>query len=488
MEISIKMKEFLLLKKTAIVENHGTITTSKIVVDVLPSNISTSHIEDNKIVLDSSDSVVNNISVGGEKAYRSPVMKNRTLSPATESLAQNNAFNLESSSVLKDKYISQGAKPKVMNCAYASTGSSPTLECRSTSLTDYTSKDNSAVNGVLRTSLHEEVENIMKTEEENRWADHANCGIKFIDDDKFELNLVPRENTVISDSSQLTPTTSDNRKRLYLESTALKEKEDDADEEEEESTRSCDHRGSIDSSATEEENSVDLLDGSHSDLLDRFSPSLLSGGSAVVNNVMFGNSFEHFNLNGNDIEINQTLSLPASPIRRSPKMDSPTRRLREEVLRGKCKHYSPIFKRKSKYSSHGLDSSDDDVISSAEEIRYSHHYKNLETFQKAQLKQKLRRVRSKSEDRTRYPPLGARQFVMHNKAPLWNENSQVYQLDFGGRVTQESAKNFQIEFRGRQVMQFGRIDSNAYTLDFQYPFTAIQAFAVALANVTQRLK
>jgi len=40
---------------------------------------------------------------------------------------------------------------------------------------------------------------------------------------------------------------------------------------------------------------------------------------------------------------------------------------------------------------------------------------------------------------------------MHNKAPMWNESSQVYQLDFGGRVTQESAKNFQIEFKGRQV-------------------------------------
>ena len=37
-------------------------------------------------------------------------------------------------------------------------------------------------------------------------------------------------------------------------------------------------------------------------------------------------------------------------------------------------------------------------------------------------------------------------------------------------------------------MQFGRIDNNAYTLDFQYPFTAVQAFGVALANVTQRLK
>ena len=40
---------------------------------------------------------------------------------------------------------------------------------------------------------------------------------------------------------------------------------------------------------------------------------------------------------------------------------------------------------------------------------------------------------------------------MHNKAPLWNEGSQVYQLDFGGRVTQESAKNFQIEYVGKQV-------------------------------------
>lgn len=47
-----------------------------------------------------------------------------------------------------------------------------------------------------------------------------------------------------------------------------------------------------------------------------------------------------------------------------------------------------------------------------------------------------------------------REFVMHNKAPMWNENSQVYQLDFGGRVTQESAKNFQIEFRGKQVSEF----------------------------------
>ncbi len=40
---------------------------------------------------------------------------------------------------------------------------------------------------------------------------------------------------------------------------------------------------------------------------------------------------------------------------------------------------------------------------------------------------------------------------LQNKAPFWNEASQVYQLDFGGRVTQESAKNFQIEHNSKQV-------------------------------------
>ncbi|KAI1715365.1 tub family domain-containing protein [Ditylenchus destructor] len=81
-----------------------------------------------------------------------------------------------------------------------------------------------------------------------------------------------------------------------------------------------------------------------------------------------------------------------------------------------------------------------------------------------------------------------RMLVMTNKTPFWNEQSQVYQLDFNGRVTQESAKNFQIEYQSRQVLQFGRIENGAYTLDFREPFTAIQAFAIALASITQRLK
>ncbi|CAD6186286.1 unnamed protein product [Caenorhabditis auriculariae] len=85
------------------------------------------------------------------------------------------------------------------------------------------------------------------------------------------------------------------------------------------------------------------------------------------------------------------------------------------------------------------------------------------------------------------PRLSSRIITMHNKTPFWNEHNQVYQLDFGGRVTQESAKNFQVEMDGKQVLQFGRIEGGAYTLDFRKPFSASQAFAVALASITQRL-
>ncbi|XP_034179925.2 WD40 superfamily protein Tusp isoform X1 [Osmia lignaria lignaria] len=142
---------------------------------------------------------------------------------------------------------------------------------------------------------------------------------------------------------------------------------------------------------------------------------------------------------------------------------------------------SPLLSRKTR-KSRGESSDEEGLLQDDS----STNYRNLETFQKAQLRQKLKQKGGGSSSHKSESV--RRELVMHNKAPMWNESSQVYQLDFGGRVTQESAKNFQIEFKGRQVMQFGRIDGNAYTLDFQYPFSALQAFAVALANVTQRLK
>lgn len=45
----------------------------------------------------------------------------------------------------------------------------------------------------------------------------------------------------------------------------------------------------------------------------------------------------------------------------------------------------------------------------------------------------------------------AKELSLKNRPPIWNQISQVYQLDFGGRVTQESAKNLQIDYDGNLV-------------------------------------
>lgn len=45
----------------------------------------------------------------------------------------------------------------------------------------------------------------------------------------------------------------------------------------------------------------------------------------------------------------------------------------------------------------------------------------------------------------------AKEFKLNNRPPVWNDVNQIYQLDFGGRVTQESAKNLQIDFEGNLV-------------------------------------
>lgn len=55
--------------------------------------------------------------------------------------------------------------------------------------------------------------------------------------------------------------------------------------------------------------------------------------------------------------------------------------------------------------------------------------------------------------------------VLQNKSPVWNEDSQSYVLNFHGRVTQASVKNFQIVHEKEPdyiVMQFGRVEDVSY--------------------------
>ena len=43
---------------------------------------------------------------------------------------------------------------------------------------------------------------------------------------------------------------------------------------------------------------------------------------------------------------------------------------------------------------------------------------------------------------------------INSKTPTWNEQHMIYQLDFGGRVTTKSAKNFQLELDSDQVCMY----------------------------------
>jgi tubby-related protein 1 len=115
-----------------------------------------------------------------------------------------------------------------------------------------------------------------------------------------------------------------------------------------------------------------------------------------------------------------------------------------------------------------------------------------------------------------------------NKPPRWNEQVGAYVLNFNGRVTMASVKNFQLVDpdeqnavvlqvssggRGYVMMsrcalcgatvtplpltpapspyapfiQFGRVGKDEFTMDLQYPISPFQAFAVTLSSFDSKI-
>uniref|UniRef100_A0A8C9SJQ3 Si:dkey-220f10.4 n=1 Tax=Scleropages formosus TaxID=113540 RepID=A0A8C9SJQ3_SCLFO len=77
-----------------------------------------------------------------------------------------------------------------------------------------------------------------------------------------------------------------------------------------------------------------------------------------------------------------------------------------------------------------------------------------------------------------------------NKSPSWNEQTQSYVLNFHGRVTQASVKNFQIIHPDNEdyiVMQFGRVAEDVFSMDYSFPLCALQAFAITLSSFDGKL-
>jgi Tub family len=76
--------------------------------------------------------------------------------------------------------------------------------------------------------------------------------------------------------------------------------------------------------------------------------------------------------------------------------------------------------------------------------------------------------------------------VLTNRVPRWNAKLQAFVLNFNGRVTQASVKNFQLVEAGDEAekirLQFGRVSKDSFTMDFAYPLSPLQAFAVTLTS------
>lgn len=80
--------------------------------------------------------------------------------------------------------------------------------------------------------------------------------------------------------------------------------------------------------------------------------------------------------------------------------------------------------------------------------------------------------------------------VLENKKPVWNQDTQSFVLNFHGRVTMASVKNFQIIHKDNPnyiIMQFGRISEDVFTIDYRYPLSAYQAFSIALSSFDSKL-
>jgi tubby-related protein 1 len=76
-------------------------------------------------------------------------------------------------------------------------------------------------------------------------------------------------------------------------------------------------------------------------------------------------------------------------------------------------------------------------------------------------------------------------FSLRTKDPNFDPITRSYRLNFHGRVTIPSVKNFQITLDSDPhavVCQFGRVGIERFHLDFCRPFNAFQAFCLALTS------
>jgi len=92
-------------------------------------------------------------------------------------------------------------------------------------------------------------------------------------------------------------------------------------------------------------------------------------------------------------------------------------------------------------------------------------------------------------------------YVLHQKKPQWNEKLKAFTLNFHGRVTKASVKNFQLVYKGdyddeeaysstasgKVSLQFGKKDTDMFTMDVRWPLSPYQAFSICMTSFDPKL-
>ncbi|KAH6808778.1 tubby like protein 3 [Perilla frutescens var. frutescens] len=110
------------------------------------------------------------------------------------------------------------------------------------------------------------------------------------------------------------------------------------------------------------------------------------------------------------------------------------------------------------------------------------------------------RIKSNYLDKSLSGPLSSQAdsaLVLRNKAPRWHEQLQCWCLNFHGRVTVASVKNFQLVAspengvagpeHEKVILQFGKVGKDVFTMDYRYPLSAFQAFAICLSSFDTKI-